>query len=373
VGKPAAYVAKRLKLLDLAPEPARAFAAGHIGVEHALLIAKLTPETQQRALANCFDGYFAGREDERSLIPASRLQEWIVRNVYLSLKSVPFSKDDTSLVSEAGSCTDCSKRTGADTLLFSEVRDGACSDSTCFNRKLDACLARRLAEMPKLVQISSHYEPSGEDSVLARRDYVEVIGRKTKSQSSRPEQKLCASLGPAIYINGFEKGRLVKICANLSCPVHFPHRKQEEKRQLEWKAERKAANQKSKQTLAFRHQLLAEVLKRVKPQLGCEELRLVTRFVLSSLPHELAGRLAKRHGFERDKKTANWEIAEKARQLYRKADAAQLAVLLFEAVLLGSAANPPCAKPDDLLLHTATVYKVDAKTIRGKVVLEAKD
>jgi ParB family chromosome partitioning protein len=91
-GKAAAHIAKRLRLLDLIPPVAAAFRAGHIGIEHALLIAKLGAEVQEEALRRCFDGYYAANDAERSLIPVSRLQVWIEQNVYLSLKSVPFSK-----------------------------------------------------------------------------------------------------------------------------------------------------------------------------------------------------------------------------------------------------------------------------------------
>jgi len=102
---------------------AGAFTAGHIGIEHALLIAKLGADVQEKALAHCFDGYYAANDSERSLVPANRLQAWIAQNVYLSLKSVPFSKDDETLVPEAGSCANCPKRTGFNTLLFSEARE----------------------------------------------------------------------------------------------------------------------------------------------------------------------------------------------------------------------------------------------------------
>ena len=92
------------------------------------------------------------------------------------------------------------------------------------------------------------------------------------------------------------KGRLLKICADPNCKIHFGDRQREEKQRLQWKAEKTAANQRTKQTLAFRHRLLADVLKRVKSQFGTEELRMVAQFVLRSLSHELACRLAKRHG-----------------------------------------------------------------------------
>ncbi len=218
VGKTAAYMAKRLKLLDLVQPAADAFTAGYIGLEHALLIAKLTPEMQERALDHCFDGYGAGNDSNRSLVPVARLQEWITRNVYLGLKSVPFSKDDETLVPEAGSCTNCPKRTGFNTLLFDTGKD-ACVDASCFNRKLDAHLAARLAKMPNLIQISAGFESPENDTVLPRRNYLEVVARGAKSgKTARPEQRLCSHLAPAIYTDGVEKGRLVKVCATTSCP-----------------------------------------------------------------------------------------------------------------------------------------------------------
>jgi len=122
-GKSAAYIAKRLRLLDLIPPVAEAFSAGHIAIEHALLIAKLAADVQEKAFTHCFDGFYAANDSDRSLFPASRLQTWIEHNVYLGLKSVPFSKDDETLVPEAGSCANCPKRTGFNTLLFSEVRE----------------------------------------------------------------------------------------------------------------------------------------------------------------------------------------------------------------------------------------------------------
>jgi hypothetical protein len=54
-GKSAAYIAKRLRLLDLIPPVAEAFSAGHIAIEHALLIAKLAADVQEKAFTHCFD------------------------------------------------------------------------------------------------------------------------------------------------------------------------------------------------------------------------------------------------------------------------------------------------------------------------------
>ena len=367
-GKNAAYIAKRIRLLDLLPSVAEAFTAGHIGIEHALLIAKLGADVQEKAFTHCFDGYYAANDSERSVVPASRLQAWIAQNIFLSLKSVPFSKDDESLLPEAGSCANCPKRTGFNTLLFSEVREDSCADVTCFNRKLDAHITQRVSKISNLVQISENYSTTGETPILPRRNYVEVVTRKSKKgKEARPEEKLCGHLTPAIHADGMDKGRLVKVCADPTCKIHFGDRQQEEKQRLQWKAEKTAANRKAKETLAFRHRLLADVLKRVKPPFGTEELRMVAQFVLRSLSHELACRLAKRHGLQNPKDAHDWQMAEKARTLYKKADGAALAVLIFEGMLICPAGNPSAIKDDDPLADAASLYKVDTKALRVAV------
>lgn len=52
VGKSTAYVAQRLKLLELTAESKGLYGAGHITLGHALLLARLTPADQERGL--CF-------------------------------------------------------------------------------------------------------------------------------------------------------------------------------------------------------------------------------------------------------------------------------------------------------------------------------
>jgi ParB family transcriptional regulator, chromosome partitioning protein len=375
-GKKAPYIAKQLRLLDLIPPVADAFTAGHIGTEHALLIAKLGAEAQEKAFVHCFDGYYAANDSERSLVPVSRLRAWIAQNIYLSLKSIPFSKDDETLVPEAGSCANCPKRTGFNRLLFSEVREDSdsCADAACFNRKLDAHIAQRVAKVPNLVMISDNCNTTGETPILARRNYIEVVTRKSKKgRGARPEEKLCGHLTPAIHADGIDKGRLVKVCRDTTCKVHFGERQEQERQRLQWKTEKKAANRKANQTLAFRHRVLADVLKRVKPQLGTEELRMVAQFVLRSLSHELVCRLAKRHGLQNPKDAHDWQMAEKARALYKKADAHGLAVLIFEVMLIGFAGSATENKDDDLLTEAACLYKVDTKAVRSAVAKAEKE
>src|SRR6185437_14696310 len=65
-GKAASFIARRLKLLDLTRPVADAFLAGSIGVEHAQLIAKLSPDMQEETLRHCFDGFYGADDKERS-------------------------------------------------------------------------------------------------------------------------------------------------------------------------------------------------------------------------------------------------------------------------------------------------------------------
>lgn len=265
---------------------------------------------------------------------------------------------------EAGSCSACPKRTGCNTLLFSEVREDSCADARCLNRKLDAHITQRRQALPGLVLISEKYSIAGESDLLPRRDYVAVIARKTKKgQQVRPEQRPCDHLSPAIHADGIDKGRLVKVCADKSCLIHFHEQQEQEKQRREGRAERLAAKRKVTQTLSLRHRLLAEVIKRVQAPSGCGELRMVARFVLRSLSHDLACRLAKRHGLENPKEPRDWQMAEKARQLYRRANAAGLAGLVFEAVLIGCAANAAVPREDGLLADAARLYRIDAKRL----------
>src|SRR5260370_24066241 len=102
----------------------------------------------------------------------------MAQNIYLSLKTVPFSKDDETLVPDAGSCSNCPKRTGFNALLFSEGREDSCADAACFNRKLDAHIAQRVTKMANLVMISQNYNSAADTPLLARRADIEVVTRK---------------------------------------------------------------------------------------------------------------------------------------------------------------------------------------------------
>jgi len=202
---------------------------------------KLQPAQQEQALANCFREEWsgAGNKAKRILLPVRQLQHWIEQNVLLLLKQAPFNKRDAQLVTAAGSCVDCPKRTGHNKLLFADVREDACTDPTCYAAKLEAHVQKQVAAKPELVQISTAYrqQPEGEKAI-PRNKYVEIREEKpdTPEKAKWPEFKTCKYTTEAIVADGIDKGELRKVCTEPTCPIHHP-KKQPSKANASFKAE----------------------------------------------------------------------------------------------------------------------------------------
>lgn len=135
VGRSKSYVYKRAKLLALCPEARKAFYAGEMDASTALLIARIPgAEFQKRAMKEL--------EEQRRYGDVSNFKEaseFIRDNFMLRLKEAPFDRGDAALVPAAGSCQACPKRTGNQSDLFGDVKDGdLCTDAKCFDSKRQA-------------------------------------------------------------------------------------------------------------------------------------------------------------------------------------------------------------------------------------------
>lgn len=212
---------------------ADAFTKDEIGLGHALLLAKLEPAQQEQSLAACWQETYGSGAAKRILLPVRHLRDWIEHNILLELAAAPFSKEDAMLVPEAGSCLECPKRTGYNTLLFEGMTHSGsdqCSDPKCYAAKLDEHVRRTVAAKPKLVQISTAYGRPAEGSpVVTRSQYVEIRADKPKRKelANQPEYKTCKYTTEAIVAEGSEKGALTKVCANPECPVHHPKKQRQ--------------------------------------------------------------------------------------------------------------------------------------------------
>jgi ParB family chromosome partitioning protein len=372
--KSPAYCAARLKLTELAPVASEAFWSDEIGVGHALLLAKLQPAQQEEALAACWqEAYGSGSKPKRILLPVRHLQQWIEQNVMLILKDAPFDCKDAQLVTAAGSCLDCSKRTGHNKLLFAGLVSSnadACSDPACYSAKLDAHVKQTIAAKPKLVQITTAYgKPTDGSPVVPRNRYVEIREDKPQKKEQRdwPEYKSCKFTTEAIVAEGSEKGEFRKVCANPECPVHHP-KKQGHRVQAD--AATKAAQEKQRREEAMAQATRLRVLKAIGEAVPVRLMKRDLLFIVGRLTPMLDERklavLIRQHDMGKLKEA---EVPAKLLAAFLpKADEGKLGRILVETTILLYMRDQ--ADSTKILREAAQAYKVDVEDISAKVKQE---
>ncbi len=161
VGKSVSHAHRRLQLLKLDPKLKQYFLDGQMTAAHALILALLQPHDQTEVVNELNQ---AAKKRAIEFPSVARLQQWVEDNIYLDLNGAPFSKDDPTLLPEAGPCTTCPKRTGFNPMLFPEVKQkDQCTDRDCFQHKLSAFVEMKLKEAPSgTVKISASWRFAGE-------------------------------------------------------------------------------------------------------------------------------------------------------------------------------------------------------------------
>jgi ParB family chromosome partitioning protein len=376
LGKSPAYILQRIRLTELIPPIAEAFLADRIGVGHALEIAKLPHAQQQVAFDAAFRAVWSGGKESRVVLPLRDFTAWIEQNILLSLDSVPFDKNDRTLVPEAGSCAECPKRTGFNTLLFGELsQHDRCSDAQCFNGKISSSIARQIQRKPKLIQIATAHGTRGEGAALPRNRYVPLqLTNPAKSKHPlSPSQKPCRHMAEAIVVDGAERGHTAKVCAEPSCTVHFPQRsdKPTPEQLAKEREQHRRELEKSKLEITMRHRTLAEVLKKVSAPLDRGDLVLTANTLLERTEPLRREALARRHKMVEGSSTEVTypEVQKGLARLLRQLDESGLSKLIVEIVLLGSVDSPSPEGADELL-NSARQHRVDTAKIRTTVVAE---
>jgi ParB family chromosome partitioning protein len=371
VGKSAMFVASRLKLVDLAPAAVDAFYANEIGVGHALLLAKLPADQQDQALSACFKEAYnsGGATPTRILLPVRNLQFWIETNVLLILKDAPFDKRDAQLVSTAGSCADCPKRTGHNKLLFADdlgKQGDQCTDPRCYNAKLTAHVAKSVAAKPNLVQISTAYGGQKEGSaVLPRNKYTAIRDDKPKSKddAQRPEFKVCKFTTDAIITEGSDIGTIHKVCANPDCPIHHAS-KQRPATDAAFGAEQEKRRREEAIAQATGLRVLKATIDAVPVRLMKRDLLFVAERLAAVLDERRLAVIFRLHGIGKANGAGD-APAKLLAAFLRKADESTLGRILVAITVLQSAHSPNESAKD--LREAAEFYKVDVAAITVKV------
>jgi ParB family chromosome partitioning protein len=374
-GKSPAFVAQRQRLVELIPSIAEAFLQDQIGVGHALEIAKL-PQTQQtKAFEAAFRTIWTDGGHKRVMLPLRDFMVWIEQNILLSLDRVPFDKNDAKLVPEAGSCVDCPKRTGFNTLLFGEMSErDQCTDAACFNGKITRTIERKIEAKPQLVQIATAHGTRGDGAVLPRNRYVALtLTNPAKSkQPLSPYQKPCKHMAEAIVVDGAERGRTTKVCAEPTCAVHFADRSKPDPAQLAKEREqRRKELEKRKLETTVRHRMLAEVLKKVSAPMERGDLALIAESLLERTEPLRREALARRHKvIDGSSSEVTYPQVQKGlARLLRQFDESGLSKLIVEIVLVASIESAS-EGDNDALLAAAKRHRVDAVKVRSAVVAE---
>jgi ParB/RepB/Spo0J family partition protein len=136
IGRPASYVAQRLKLCELGKECRAALDKGDVSLGVAVVIARLPLAVQGEALKSLWHG-----------IDAKQAKQRIETEYLLRLDQAPFDVTNATLVPRAGACLACPKRTGQQRELFADTaRADMCIDRVCYRSKLDALWVIRTTE-----------------------------------------------------------------------------------------------------------------------------------------------------------------------------------------------------------------------------------
>jgi len=138
IGKSRSYVYARLKLLDLCPEARTALRQRTIPASVALLVARIPDHKLQiKALGQITDQHdgYGGREALSHRAASRMVQE----HYMLRLADARFPTTAADLLPQAGSCSTCPKRTGANPDLFADVKSAdTCIDPPCYRAKEEA-------------------------------------------------------------------------------------------------------------------------------------------------------------------------------------------------------------------------------------------
>jgi ParB family chromosome partitioning protein len=255
VGKSVGYVYARLKLIALIPAAAEALDQGRITPGHAVLIARLQPLDQVKAVLACFNYHFDSKTAfepqndkfadivtihdgfEPALIPEKSLREWIQDNVNLRLKDAPWDLAHEFLIPDAGSCAKCPKRSGSNPALFAELTvkgEDTCFDPACFKQKREAFVqlqidadkrkAREAAKGGTIENPDPKHEPLRQLSEQAGYTKPKPDQRVLKAGQWLPAKKgECDSVEQGLIVRGEHAGEKKLVCCNGACKVHKHH------------------------------------------------------------------------------------------------------------------------------------------------------
>ena len=185
MAKPESFIAQRLKLVDLIDDVRTDFIAGHLGIGHAILIARCD-EFKQIDIYKEAQPYREGEPDYGTI---SELKDTIEEDTF-DLSAASFDKEDKTLIPECSSCTVCSNRSGFNPVLFEDMQDvDRCFDQKCFNKKelahFHKQVAKIITEAENVVLISGYTKPDDFVLQMCKQFEIKIYGYNEWFNSER--------------------------------------------------------------------------------------------------------------------------------------------------------------------------------------------
>jgi ParB family chromosome partitioning protein len=309
------------------------------------------------------------------LVPVKELAAWIESNILMELRTAPFDRKDAELVAEAGSCHECSKRTGANALLFPESQRDSCFDRQCLQAKINAHIARSLERNPELVQISTSWNGNRNGGPLSRNRYVEVIATRPSKKAKEqlmPAQKKCPHLSAGLVVDGGNRGQVLTICAEPTCPVHHAESQTARLAQEKMRAEQRKQEERKKEDFAVRRRILAAILQKVSSP-SKPDLELIANEFFGNLSQEYRTMIFQQLKLEGRDKPSTTEPVLIFESKVHTFDETALSRLLIEMALLDATYNTFSAKGAERLEAVAKRYRIGTDKIRDAVHAEFAD
>jgi ParB family chromosome partitioning protein len=319
LGKSVRYVYARMKLAELDGEVLKQLEAGAITAGHADEMVRLQPADQVRAIKFLFQH----RQRDEGTRSTRELRKWISEEVQHDLSAAPWKKDDAKLVTAAGACATCEKRTGAHPELHPEVKAGKdfCLDPTCFDNKKSAFVQVQIkaVEEQHRAEVASTAVKAVDAKTLAKKKAAPDLNVLRISPASgqydselSPEDKkkaifkgydfepgyvvckpdACEYASPAVVVEGPEIGQRRTVCAVQQCKTHFrtrEHGSYSSVSAVPSLKQKQAARRKkfaAELKLEIRRDLLRNVAIHAPSVAGLADLQLIARQMYGRLDHD---------------------------------------------------------------------------------------
>ena len=201
IGRSTKYIYDRLKLLQLIPHAKKLLLEDRITAGHAILLARLKPEEQKRALAPDNNDLWKMEnllfapdqeldEDPVKIVSVRELQSWIDQHVRFD------------------------KKASIDPMLFPQTAD---------------IVKAAVEEKEKVIQISHNYQTPPD----AKEGNTERIYSCNSWKLADPKKGVpgCPKTKLGVIVVGPERGEAFRVCTDKECVVHWAKEKREREKQ----------------------------------------------------------------------------------------------------------------------------------------------